>query len=247
MKKILLLGLIGVLIFFIALAWYLHASIYWDLGKAGIGEPSDIHEYTLGKGKGEPLVYAAIGDSLTAGVGVSRYSESYPYLIAEKLASTTRSAVVLAPFAVPGVRSSYVLDYFIEPVIARKPDIVTLFIGVNDIHGNIPIAIFNQNYTKILTRLTTETTARIFVINLPDIGTPKLISFPYRYYFDLKAEEYNTIIKKLAAEFNVTYIDLYSAHAPYALEQRYYAADSFHPNALGYTLWADAIYANFSQ
>ena len=215
MKKVLLFGLAFFIIIIVFFAWYLKASIYWSLGKTTVHQPTDYAEFTVGKPTGKTITYAAIGDSLTAGVGVLTYRESYPYLLAEQIAGTS-SKVHLKPFAVPGVRSSYVITKFLDQVIASKPDVVTLLIGVNDIHGKIPVAQFSENYTEILTRLTTETTARVYVINLPYIGTPDLISLPYRYYFNWRTQRYNEEIKKLAAKFNVTYIDLYSAQRLYS-------------------------------
>jgi acyl-CoA thioesterase I len=225
MKKVLLVCLAFLVIIIVFLAWYLKASIYWSLGESHVHQPTDYAEFTVGKASGRDLTYAAIGDSLTAGIGVSTYCESYPYLIAEQLSGTS-TKVHLKPFAVPGVRSSYVLSNFMDQVIKSKPDVVTLFIGINDIHGKISMAKFSDNYRKILTHLTTETTAQVYVINLPYIGTPDLISLPYRYYFDWRTREYNK---------------------PVAFDNRYYAADYFHPNALGYSLWADTIYAYFSH
>ncbi len=246
MKKAFLFSIAFFIIVVVFFAWYLKASIYWSLGKTGIHQPADYAELTVGKPTGKTITYAAIGDSLTAGVGVTTYRESYPYLIAEHLAGTS-TKVQLKPFAVPGIRSKYILDYFIEQVVASKPDVVTLLIGVNDIHGKISIAEFSANYAEILTRLTQDTKAQVYVINLPYIGTPDLISLPYRSYFDWRTRSYNEAIKKLAAGFNVTYIDLYSAHEPVALDNNYYAADFFHPNTVGYKRWADTIYANFNH
>lgn len=227
-------------------AWYFHASIYWKLGNANVRQPWDMTEYTIGNGSGSQLTYAAIGDSLTAGVGVDTYLQSYPYLIAQKIGGDTNE-VFLKPFAIPGVRSVYVLNNFIEPVIAVKPDIVTLFIGINDIHGNVPAEQFRENYSQILTRLTQETDADVYVINLPYIGTKNLINLPYRYYFNWRTQQYNEIIQELATQYNVTYIDLYTSHEPNSLLNEYYAGDFFHPNAIGYNLWAESIYADFRK
>lgn len=245
MKKILLLVLGIILILLLLYVWYFRASIYWKLGNANVQQPWNVTDYTLGEDKAQQLItYVAIGDSLTAGVGVDTYLESYPYLIAQKIAGDA-TKVFLKPFAVPGVRSMYVLNNFIEPVIASDPDIVTLFIGINDIHGNVSKKQFKENYARLLTKLTEETDAEIYVINLPYIGTSDLISLPYRYYFNWRTQQFNVIIKELATQYGVTYVDLYTAHEPNALRTEYYAGDFFHPNAIGYTVWAQSIYAGF--
>lgn len=227
--------------------WYLHASIYWKLGSANVQQPWDVTDHTIGNALSPQLTYAAIGDSLTAGVGVDTYLESYPYLIAQKIAEDTTNTVLIKPFAIPGVRSLYVLNNFMEPVIESKPDVVTLFIGINDIHGNVLPKQFEEQYTQILIKLTQETEADVYAINLPYIGTKNLISLPYRYYFNWRTKQYNEIIQKLATQYDVTYIDLYTQHEPHSLRNEYYAGDFFHPNTVGYTLWAQFIYAGFNK
>lgn len=246
-SSILVILFVVILALLFAGGWFFRESIYWKLGKAGVYQPSDIAEYTIGNGIAEQhLTYIPIGDSLTAGVGVDTYLKSYPYLLAQKIAGDS-TQVIIKPFAVPGVRSEYVLNNFIEEVIQKKPDIVTLFIGINDIHGNIKLQEFQNNYAKILSKLTQETDAQVYAINLPYIGTANLISIPYRYYFKWRTQQYNVVIEQLANLYGVTYIDLYTAHEPQALKNTYYSADFFHPNALGYSLWTQFIYANFRK
>ena len=95
--------------------WYAHASIYWQLGAAHVNEPLDVHNYPLGPVGAASTTYAAIGDSLTAGVGVDTYRQSYPYDIAAMMASAG-TQVTLEPYAVPGVRTQYVIDHFLQPM-----------------------------------------------------------------------------------------------------------------------------------
>lgn len=247
MKKITLSIICILLISSLVYLWYTRASIYWKLGDLPIYAPKDYTNYSLGEHSDMSLTYVAIGDSLTAGVGVDTYTQSYPYLIARDIARDQHANVQLIPFAIPGIRSEYVVGYFLEPVIATKPDIVTLFIGINDIHGNVSLQKFTERYDAILTTLTQKTTAKVYVINLPPIGTKDLIAQPYRLYFGWKTEQYNASIKDLALKYDVTYVDLASSHQPYALDNAYYARDFFHPNALGYTLWEQTIYANFHR
>jgi lysophospholipase L1-like esterase len=247
MKKMMFV-LLGVLIILLCTyLWYARASIYWKLGDLPIYAPSDFTSYSIGEKSATPLTYVAIGDSLTAGVGVDTYTESYPYLIAIDLSEDSKKGIDLIPFAIPGIRSEYVVGYFLEPVIETRPDVITVFIGTNDIHGNVGADKFKERYELILATVTKETEAEVYVVNLPYIGTKDLILQPYRYYFNWRTQQYNAIIKELAIQYDVTYVDLYSVHAPHALDNTYYARDFFHPNTLGYTLWAKTIYANFNQ
>lgn len=223
-----------------------YASIYNKIGDEALRAPSDFGNHTIGT-DAKSLTYVAIGDSLSAGVGVDSYVQSFPYLFAQKISQKNTVKVNLVPSALPGARSVYVLDNLIEPAIKKNPDIITLFIGVNDVHGNISTKEFKTNYENILQKLTKETKAKIYVINLPYIGTKDLIKTPYQYYFDMRTKKFNTVIKDLASKYDVKYIDLYGGFSEQNTNKEYYASDLFHPNEKGYALWVDILYANFSN
>lgn len=247
MKKATIVIAGAIIILLCIYVWYARASIYWSLGERPIFAPSDFKSYSIGDSSSKQRTYVAIGDSVTAGVGVTTYTESYPYLIASNLSKDTQSTIELIPFAIPGIRSEYVMGYFLEPIVESNPDVITLLIGINDIHGNVPTAKFKEHYQTILTTLTDKTDATIYAINIPYIGTKDLIQQPYRFYFNFRTQEYNEVIKELASQYNVTYVDLYSSHQKQSLDTTYYAQDFFHPNAVGYSFWAQSIYASFSK
>ncbi|MDQ5970522.1 MAG: Adventurous gliding motility protein, partial [Patescibacteria group bacterium] len=69
---------------------------------------------------------------------------------------------------------------------------------------------------------------------------------PYNFYFKYQTTEYNKIIKGLASDYDLTYIDLEnSLQSKVQDEDAYYSPDSFHPSAEGYQLWAQIIYDSF--
>lgn len=75
------------IIAYLALA---HFLIFYRIKTAGLRAPDRQEAYLIGQDKtmAENLLYAALGDSLTAGVGASKYEQSYPYLVAENLADS---------------------------------------------------------------------------------------------------------------------------------------------------------------
>lgn len=246
MKKKIVAVVVLISIFIFVYLNYSYSSIYNQIGEVALTSPSDFKNYSIGTSS-ESLTYVAIGDSLTTGVGVDSYLNSYPYLIAQKISQKNNIKVNLVPFAMPGARSIYALDNFIQPTVSLNPDIVTLFIGINDVHGNISKKEFKDNYENILKNLTQKTKAKIYVINLPYIGTQDLIKNPYKYYFNRQTQKFNNSIKDLAQKYNVNYIDLYNGFFEYNTDKTYYSLDLFHPGEKGYTLWAEILYANFSK
>jgi lysophospholipase L1-like esterase len=226
-----------------------HAYFFWRLGRAGL--PLPVPRTAAIKAENnmalKPLIYAALGDSLTAGAGLQRYEETYPYLLAEKI-SAGRGEIALSGFSYPGAKTADLIKDLLGPAIAQNPDIVTLLIGVNDVHGNVSGREFRNNYRQILKRLTGETRAEIYAINIPFIGSDSLLLPPYDYYYKKKTIEFNNIIKTLAQNSGVKYIDLASPTAAlFSKDGAHYSADSFHPSAEGYRLWADIIYADINK
>lgn len=220
-----------------------HHYIYYKIKEAGLIGSDKNHMYIFNGGatSSPGLFYAALGDSLTAGTGVDNYEESYPYLVAKELGGS-QGKITLADFSFPGYRTDDLTENLLAKAIAAKPDIITLLIGTNDIHGNYRLATFKNNYQNILEQLTTKTQAKIYLISIPYIGSNSLLLSPWNYYFDQRTASFNQTIQALAKKYNVNYIDV--AEPTKALFKKngpHYAADNFHPSASGYAVWAKII------
>ncbi len=243
-KRILILLLILV----VAGALYLnrsYAHIYKYIDLSMLGSSNIESSYALGDISKKEITYVALGDSLTAGVGVNSYKDSYPYLVAKNI-SEEGEKVNLKPIAVPGAKTEDVL-LLVDSVIKLDPSVVTILIGVNDIHGNISKDEFQKNYELLLNRLTSETSANIYIINIPYIGTDQLIKQPYNYFFNKRTQNFNAVLKQLSEKFSSQYIDLYTSTLQNSNDPQYYASDYFHPSVLGYQVWAQIIYDNFNH
>lgn len=226
-----------------------YAYIYNHIDHAALKPPTRENVYSVSNNKmaSSSLTYVALGDSLTAGVGVSKLEEAYPYLLAKYFAGNDNQINVKSR-AVPGAKTSDILNGLLPLGINDNPDIVTLMIGVNDIHGQINDAVFRKNYEEILRRLTSETKAKIYVVSIPYIGSDSLLLPPYNYYFDAQTKEYNKIILELANKYQLKYIDLYTqTESLFKTDGPHYSADFFHPSAEGYKIWADLIYASITN
>jgi len=246
-KKIIITG---VAVFFLLVVYLFaaHHYIYKRISDAGLKSSDTNGEYIIRSSVNNEtsLRYTALGDSLTAGVGVLKYEESFPYQLAQKM-SGNNSNIILRDRAYPGAKTSDLIRDLLTTAINDRPDIITLLIGVNDIHGNVSKKEFAKNYAEILRRLKAETKAKIFVISIPYIGTDKLFLPPYDSYFKQETIEYNKIIKELAQVNNVEYVDLYTPTENMFKNTALCSIDLFHPSAEGYSLWSEIIYANFNK
>ena len=191
--------------------------------------------------KNNIIKYVALGDSLTYGMGTENQTESFPYLLAQKLSGNI-TTVEVVNLGVPGETSAGLLRDQVMEAAKQNPQMITLLIGVNDIHNRVAKDVYQKNLSAIVRILTEKTSAKIYLINLPDLGTNTLILPPYNLYFDARTKEFNEIISNVAKEYRLPMIDIYQSKTVFKHDKLYYSADQFHPSTKGYELWANLIY-----
>ncbi|HBU07565.1 MAG TPA: hypothetical protein DEB09_05820 [Candidatus Magasanikbacteria bacterium] len=224
-----------------------YAYFYNHIGKVNLASQFFDYEEPLliGETKGTTIDYVALGDSLTYGVGASKIENSFPYILANDLFLDADKSLKLYNLGIPGAKIQDVIDYQLDKTIALNPDYITVFIGINDIHGLVGPQVFASDLAYLLERLTKETEAKIVIINLPYLGSKDLVLFPYNYILDWRTVEYNKYIEKVSKFYGLELVDLYSyTKRELKTNQSFYSADLFHPSDVGYKLWADYIYAN---
>lgn len=188
------------------------------------------------------ITYAALGDSLTAGVGANVETESYPYRLGEILAREADTQVSVVSWGQPGATAIDVLKEQVPPTVKLRPDVVTLAIGINDMHNRIAGPVFQTTLVAIVDELS-KVIKHINVITIPYLGNNKTFLPPYRYYFDWQTRRFNQLLKTALAGKPVTIIDLYSLTRERAFNDAdYYSADGFHPSATAYNFWSTTIY-----
>lgn len=194
--------------------------------------------------------YTALGASDAIGTGSSKApampNGGYVFLISDWLdaryAPWTLHNLGASGYTAPDIR-----DNTLDRAIADKPDIVTVWVGGNDVKNSFfakedtatLVARFQPAYTAILARLRNETDAFIVTANLPDFSR-----IPFASYFgtDLRAklkadsDALNEVITSVAAANNVPVVDLYADPASY--DPANYSSDRFHPNDSGYAAMA---------
>ena len=145
-------------------------------------------------------------------------------------------------FGIGGNRTSQLFDRLYEDGIAFKPDVISLFIGINDVwhrYGPQKIATTDEqiklNYRSMLERIKNETDAKIIMIQ------PYLLDAESIDYLRADHAKLIAIIKELADEYADAYIPLHEYFTEAMKTQPaplYYSADGVHPNAEGAKLIA---------
>jgi lysophospholipase L1-like esterase len=196
------------------------------------------------------LTYVAIGASDTFGFGTNDpYHENWAADLASKLGPSYH----LINLGIPGVQLHDALTRELPVALDARPDVVTIWLAVNDIIDNVPVATYSQDLDKLLSRLqSTVPHARIAVANVPD-----LTLLPYFYNnknaaFDLKTLRvqifaYNTTIASIVALHHAVLIDLSQHRYDLQHHPEYVSADGLHPTALGYARLAALFYEGMRQ
>ncbi len=233
MKKLLFILLI--------IAVYLnltYAYFYQFIREHHLASPTHETKIIVGNSpKAQTIKYVSLGDSLTEGVGASAYQKTYPYLLARKLSS--KNNVELINLSRAGDTSEDVLVNQLSQALLAKPDLVTLLIGVNDIHNLKSLKEFENNLSQIASSLK-NSGARIYILSVPYLGSPKIVYFPYNFLLDLRTKQFNTVVKKVATDIKAEYIDLYSLSKSVG----FYSSDQLHPSDFGYEEWSKSINVN---
>ena len=183
-----------------------------------------------------PLTYVAIGASDAVGVGASNpETDGWVPRFAARLGSNVR----VVNLGVSGSMLSQALDEQLGPALDAQPDVVTVWLAVNDLNGRVPLDQYAADLDSLLGQLE-QTQARVLVGNVPDLAA--LAAYRGIDPEPLRAEvnAWNAMIGETAARHGATLVDLHAHWQEIAQHPEYLSADGFHPSTEGYQALADA-------
>ena len=182
------------------------------------------------------LTYVAIGASDSVGVGAGTPDqESWPAVLHRKLPAGSR----LVNLGVSGSLIQQALDQQLPVAIDSDPDLVTVWLAVNDYGAKVPLPRYASDLDRMLQTLRAETRATILVGNVPDLS-----QLPVAARFDLRdIERWNKAIGELAQRHRAVLVDLRAAWNEVASHPEYISSDGFHPSTTGYQRIAEIFYA----
>jgi lysophospholipase L1-like esterase len=185
-----------------------------------------------------PLTYAALGASDAAGVGVEDpQRDGWVPILARRLPQPTR----LVNLGIPGVRLFEAIEVELPPLLEAQPDLVTIWLVVNDVLTGIPLDGYRADLDRLLGALRNGTHARIAVGNIPNAPD----SLPYLGMPPAErravAGTWNAAIAAAAAAHGATLVDLYRLW-PLGDHPEYIGPDRLHPTAPGYRALAETFH-----
>jgi lysophospholipase L1-like esterase len=182
-----------------------------------------------------PLTYVAIGASDAVGVG-ARDPETEGWV--PRFGARLGSKVRVINLGVSGSTLGQALDEQVGPALDAQPDVVTVWLAVNDLNARVPLDQYAAQLDTLLTQLD-GTHARVLVGNVPDLG--RLAAYRGIDPTPLQAEvdRWNQVIADTTARHGATLVDLYARWQEVAEHPEYLSADGFHPSSEGYQALAE--------
>lgn len=181
--------------------------------------------------------YVAIGDSSTEGIddpdGAGGYRGWSPRL-AERIAGI-QGRLLYANLAIRGRTTRQIRDQQLQPALAMRPDLATVFSGTNDVLARRFDADAVARDMEAIQRALVENGATVLSFTLPDL-TPVM---PIVRWFAPRVRALNESMRAAAANAGTILLDF--AAYPVGSDPRLWSADRIHANAAGHARIADAL------
>lgn len=181
--------------------------------------------------------YVAIGDSSTEGLDDPDGAGSWRGW-ADRLASqvaATNPGLHYANLAVRGRLAEQVRREQLPRALELKPDLATVFAGVNDLLRRSPDLPTVIGHVEAMFAELTATGATVLTITCPDASRVMPLARPLR----ARIAAYNDAIRAAARRTGVRLADI--AAVDTAVDPRLWSEDRLHTNALGHTRIAEAL------
>lgn len=179
------------------------------------------------------LTYVAIGASDTFGIGADDpQTENWP----TDLSAALGQSVHLVNLGIPGILLHQALDVEVPVALDAHPNLVTVWLAVNDLANNVPITSYTHDLDLLLSRIQKGAPrARIAVANVPDLTQLPYFSEDDPQTLFSQIQAYNTAIASIVIRRHAILVDLYRQWQQLRNHPEYISNDGLHPSTLGYT------------
>jgi lysophospholipase L1-like esterase len=186
-----------------------------------------------------PLRLAVLGDSTAAGCGVTGDEEAFAAPFAREVAARTGRPAdwqAVGQFGATARR----IRFRLVPRLGDDLDVVVLLAGANDVMAGRGPDLWRDDLTGILAALAGHT-RQVVVAGIPPFTRFPSIPARLARYLGERADAFDAVSREICGRDpqRTTFIDPPGGTPP----PEFFAADRFHPSALGYRLWAQDVAA----
>lgn len=203
----------------------------------------------LGFSRTATRLYVAVGASDAVGVGARRpRREAWPRLVHERLFAGAR----FVNLGVSGATVASALAGQVPRAEQLAPDVVTVWLVVNDIVAGVPVDAYETRFDELVGRLR-RGGAAVVVGNCPYLDRLPAYLFwqsvgvlPGPGEANRIVDAYNAAIGRVVERHDATLVDLRAAGLvarQAGLEPKLFASDGFHPSTAGHRALAAAFSA----
>ncbi len=176
------------------------------------------------------LTYVAIGASDAFGIGTEHpATQSWP----ADLAALLDPHIHLVNLGVPGATIAQAQREELPIALATRPDIVTIFLGVNDVEARVSLNTFTRELQTLVSTLVHETNATVYVGNLPDLSLLPYFAHYNEQELRSEVQARNQAIADICQSQGATLVDIYANWGALSRHPEYISSDGLHPSALG--------------
>ena len=195
--------------------------------------------------------YIALGASDAVGVGTSQPSKDG---WVPKFSSLINAQQTLN-FGRSGSTLSDALREQLPKVYDQKPNVITIWLAVNDFNQQIfnpsILTSYKSDLDKMLSQLRTklDKDTRILVGNIPDLAQVNIYaSFGIpKQFLGIQVKQWNDAINEIVGKNQCELVDLFAYWKELSSHPEYISLDGFHPSAHGYTRLAEVFYKQYSK
>lgn len=198
---------------------------------------------------GPPPVYVAVGASETTGVGSDQpLRDGWPRVLHR---TALPEGAVFINMGIPGATVAQALAEEMNQAVAVKPNLVTVWLNVNDILRGVPVADYERQLDTLVKTLRGDGSVRVLVANTPPLDT--LPAYQSGRLFTANApspeavrqvvDDYNAAIARVVQSDGALLVDLHAvgvAAQATGTEPSLVSRDGFHPSTAGHAAVAAA-------
>ena len=192
-------------------------------------------------GPADPVELRVLGDSTAAGVGTDGVDDALPVLLAERVARHLGRSVHVVGIGVSGARTADVRRDQLRRV-TDGVDVVVVAVGSNDVIHLTPTPRLEAQ-TRELVTAARATGAAVVLGGIPRFAGVTALPQPLRWVTDRVAAVQRAAQRRgIAGVEGARFVDIAALASPrFAGRPEAFASDDFHPSAVGYGFWADAL------
>lgn len=192
---------------------------------------------------GDVLRFVGLGDSLTQGVGDPRPGragfagqlDGWVSYFASAVHASGQS-VDVRNFALAGARIEHVMANQLPSALAEPSDVVSCFIGINDLWiADLDLDEFGERFHTLFRDLSAHAPI-VITASIHDVFAPFPVRAPLREKLNRNVAAMNDTIKTVVAQYGLVLVDL--AARPDMFTSAVRAVDRLHPNRYGHQLIA---------